>query len=268
MPEIDKITEVNYASQWPYHWHYDNIPLINILTRIDLVNSQVDLNTDILRNSIGTAGTLNNRLAQSLEDSGDLKVEAVNASLHNIAFHTDGTRDDGDGGATVAYVRMTSDERDKLSLIESEANNLDISVQSISTTEFLTSGTARFEHSDTVTFSLEAPDVIKAHTAFPAAAAHQHYYDIKPAHVTPSSPDYKNYKTTTLNTPFVAGTLLVYVNGIRLSEDEFVYIYGGAPCNTWALTKIASTTPASGLFSLNRSIDASDIIRIDWDSDY
>ena len=270
MPEIDKITEVEYASQWPYHFHYDNIPLRNIVTRIDLVNSQVDLNTDILRNSVGTAGSLNNRLDQSLQDSGDLKVAAVELADHNIAWHTDGTRADGTGGAVVAYVRMTSSERDKLSLVESEANNLDIQIQSISTTELLSTGMARFQHSDTVTFSLEAPDIIKAHTVFPEAAAHRHYYDREPAHVTPASPDYTNYKTTSLGTAFVADTLRVYVNGIRLGEDESVYVYDGSsgPDGTWVLTKIASTTPASGLFSLNRALDATDVIRIDWDSDY
>jgi hypothetical protein len=270
MPEIEKITDVTYASQWPYHFHYDNLPLNNILTRIQLVNSQVDLNSEILRNSVGTAGSLDNRLAQSLDDAGDLKTTSVDLSLHSIAWHEDGERADGAGGATISYIRMTSDERSKLSLIESEANNLDIEVESISTTEFLTTGHARFRHSDTVTFSLTAPDIIKAHTAFPAAAAHQHYYDREPAHVTPASPNYKNYKTTSLGTAFVADTLRVYVNGIRLSEDEAVYVYDGSsgPDGTWVLTQISSTTPASGLFVLSRALDAQDVIRIDWDSEY
>ena len=53
MPEIWKITPVEYDGSMPYHTHYDNIPLRNIVARIDLVNAQVDINADILRNSIG-----------------------------------------------------------------------------------------------------------------------------------------------------------------------------------------------------------------------
>ena len=269
MPEIWKIGEVEYTGAMPYHFHYDNIPLRNIVTRIDLVNSQVDTNADILRNSIGTKGTLDARLNVSLEDDGGLKVESVNDVLHNIAYHTDGSRNDGTGGTTVAYVRMIDSERDKLSLIESEANALDIQVESISTTELLTTGAARFQHSDSVTFSFESPDIIKAHTVFPSGAAHAHYHDREPAHVTPSSPNYKNYKTTSVGTAFVANTLRVYVNGIRLSEDESVYVYGSSgPDGTWTLTTISSTSPTTGGFVLNRALASSDVIRIDWDSDY
>jgi hypothetical protein len=270
MPEIGTIIPVTYSGAWPYHFHYDNIPLNNILDRIDLVNFQVDINADILRNSIGSAGNLAARLDTSLEDSGDLKTLAVDASLHNIGRHEDGTRDDGVGGATISYVRMTLSERDKISLIESEANDLDIQVQSISTTELLTSGVARFKHSDTITFSLESPDIIKAHTVFPVAAAHVHYYDREPAHNNPSSPNYTNYKTTSVGTAFIADTLRVYVNGIRLSEHESVYVYNGltGPDGTWTLTSVASSSPTTGVFVLNRALTASDVIRIDWDSDY
>jgi len=270
MPEITKIGEVMYSGAWPYHFHYDNIPLNNILTRIDLVNYQVDINADILRNSIGSTSSLSARLGVALDDTGALKTSAVNNSLHSIAYHEDGSRDDGDGGATISYVRMTLSERDKLSLIESGANDLDIQVESISTTELLTSGVARFRHSDTITFSLESPDIIKAHTVFPSDAAHAHYYDREPAHNNPSSPDYTNYKTTSVSTAFVSDTLRVYVNGIRLSEHESVYVYNGStgPDGTWTLTSIASSSPSAGTFTLNRALTASDVIRIDWDSDY
>jgi hypothetical protein len=262
MPEIDLIQDVLYDPIYPYHWLYDNLPLQNILTRIDLVNAQVDIDADILRNSSGTAGTLNNRLAQSLDDSGALKPTAVDESMHNIAFHTDGS-----DGISTTYVRMMESERDKLTLIDSEANMLDIEVESISTTELLETGTARFRHSDTVTFTLDAPDIIKAHTVFPPAAAHQHFYDLEPAHLTPSSPDYQNYKTTGSGTAFMSGTLRVYVNGIRLNDTEAVYVYDGSegPDGTWILTYVSASTPASGTFSLNRALNSSDVIRIDFD---
>jgi len=262
MPEIDLIQDVLYEPIYPYHWLYDNLPLHNILTRIDLVNFQVDIDADNLRNSSGSAGSLKNRLNQSLEESGDLKDSAIDDAMHNIAFHTDGS-----DGISTTYVRMTESERDKLSLIQSEANLLDVEVQSLSTTELLTTGTARLRHSDTVTFTLDAPDIIKAHTVFPPAAAHQHFYDLKPAHLTPGSPDYKNYKTTSVGTAFMTGTLRVYVNGIRLSEDEAVYVYDGStgPDGTWTLTYVSASTPASGTFTINRALDPADVIRIDFD---
>ncbi|MHA2428339.1 MAG: hypothetical protein ACXADB_09980 [Candidatus Hermodarchaeia archaeon] len=262
MPEIDLIQPTLYDPIYPYHWLYDNLPLQNILTRIDLVNFQVDINADILRNSTGTAGTLNNRLAQSLEDSGSLKTVAVDESMHNIAFHTDGS-----DGISTTYVRMLESERDKLAFIDPQANQLDIEVESVSTTELLETGTARFRHSDTVTFTLDAPDIIKAHTVFPPAAAHQHFYDLEPAHLTPSSPDYQNYKTTGAGTAFMSDTLRVYVNGIRLSDTEAVYVYDGSegPDGTWILTSVSASTPAAGTFTLNRALNSSDVIRIDFD---
>lgn len=263
MPEISLIPEVYYTADQPYHFHYDNLPLKNILDRIDLVNSQVDINTSNLRGSGGTVGSLKNRLNVSLNSNGSIKASAVNNSLHNIAYHEDG--EDGDG---IAYVRMLATERDKLNLIQSEANSLDVEFETISTTAVFSSGTIRFRSSDTVQFSVQAPDIVKIHSAFPANAAHQHYYDVTPAHKTPSQPDYKNYKTTSVNTPYISGSLRVYVNGIRLSSTGQVRVPDISTADTWTLTYVSSETPASGLFTLNRALTSSDVVRIDFDQDF
>ena len=262
MPEINLIPEVLYNPENPYHFHFDNLPLKNILQRIDLVNAQVDINANILRGASGSAGTLSVRLSKSLEDNGDLKSTAVNSSLHNIAYHEDGTKD------SISYVRMTKDERDKLSTVDSDANDISIKVESISTSVLFNNGTVHFKDSDSIQFTIEAPSVVKATTNFPSTAAHQHYYDLEPAHATPSSPDYQNYKTTSLGTAFVSNTLRVYVNGIRLSSDESVRVPDISTASTWTLTYINSETPASGLFSLNRALTASDVIRIDFDQSF
>src|SRR5476649_580731 len=101
MPDIDLIPEVLHQSLDPYHWYYDNLPLQNILDRISLVNYAVDNAEDILRKSVGTQGTLANRLAQSINDDGTLKTAAIDDALHNIESHSDnGT-----------YVRMLLAER-------------------------------------------------------------------------------------------------------------------------------------------------------------
>lgn len=261
MPDIDLIPEVLQRSENPYHFHYDNLPLKNILTRIDLVNAQVDINADILRGSAGTVGNLKNRLSVSIADDGSLKSTAVNNSLHNIGYHSDGEYDG------VMYVRMTETERDKLSQIESEANHLEIEVQAISSSDILSTGTAKFRHSDTVYFEFSAPDIIKAHSIFPADAAHQHHYDITPAHQTPSTPDRQNYITTSMNTPFIEGSLRVYVNGFRLTDDG-IRVPDADDVDTWTLTYVDTSDYTDGTFSLNRALASDDVIRIDFDENF
>ena len=269
MPDISKITDVLYDGNQPYHVHYDNLPLKNILTRIDLVNAQVDINTDILRGSCGSVGTLSNRLSVSLQDNGKLKAMAVDDSLHNIGAHSDGSYDGTD------YVRMKKDERDKLSIIESNANNLDFEIEdSISNEEVeyivFQSGRIKLKASDTIALQFIAPDTIKAHSIYPYEAAHIHNYNITPAHQNPSSPDYINYITTSVNTPYKEGSLRVYINGMRLGfglEQEIKILTGSDPSVSinWTGYYVTSYSFETGDFSLNTSITASDIIVVDFD---
>ena len=88
-----------------------------------------------------------------------------------------------------------------------------------------------------------------------------------PAHQNTSTPDYTNYKTTTVATPFVDGSLRIFINGIRLPESSpgvFVPPSTG-PSDTWTLTYFSSDSTA-GTFALNRAITSDDIIRIDFDT--
>jgi hypothetical protein len=264
MPEINKIPEVLYEANQPYHFYYDNLPLKNILQRIALVNAQVDINSDILRGASGSVGSLSNRLDISINDDGSLKDEAIDEAEHNIASHKDGSKDGVD------YVVMKKSERDKLGLIQSEANKLEIQVtdelyDDISLgTVTLSAGVVKFQSTDSIIFDFEAPNIIKAHSVFPPEAAHKHHYNLKPANENSTEPDYKNYSTTSINTPFMEGTLRVYINGIRISEQETL-VPSHNNFTELTLTKISSLNPASGSFSLNRSLTENDLILIDFD---
>lgn len=220
MPEINKITEVLYDGNQPYHVHYDNLPLKNILTRIDLVNAQVDINSEILRGSCGSVGTLNNRLAASLEEDGKLKKEAVDFSLHNIGAHEDGAYDG------IEYVRMKKSERDKLDLIQSESNKIQFEIEDNITYQnaeyvTVTDGLMKLRSSDSVNLQFTAPNILSFHSVFSPELAHIHNYQIVPANKNPSSPDYRRFITTAINTPFRQGSLRVYINGIRINNSNY-----------------------------------------------
>lgn len=266
MPRIELIPEVLYQAMDPYHHSFDNLPLRNILTRQDLVNSAVDNNSEILRDSVGTAGTLSNRLNQSIEEDGSLKTVAVDDTLHNIALHTDGSVEIS--GVPVDFVRMQQSERDKLSLITDEATAFKLQVETISTTVLFDNDTVRVVDSDTVTWEVSSPNEVKANFSFPVAAAHQHFYDRTPIDANLVTPDYTNYKVTSVSTPFIAGSLRVSINGTKLSETGSVYVPDSTgPDGTWTLTTFTGNA-TGGTFALNRAITASDVIRVDFDTTY
>lgn len=262
MPNINSIPEVLYEPNQPYHYHYDNLPLRNILTRIGLVNIQVDTNTDIIRGAAGTAGTIDARMNVSLEPNGSIKLSAVDAVRHGIGHHTDGDGPDG-----IAYVRMTADERAKLALVQSEANRLVLEVEDYSPTVgssvTIADGTVKLKGSPTVFFDFEAPNVVRVHSAFPPDTAHRHHYGLQPANQNASSPDYKNFKTTALSTRYEEGSLRVYVNGVRLYSTSVPVPNPSG--SSFTATYVATQSHTEGSFSLNRSLSASDVIRIDFD---
>lgn len=260
MPRIELVDVPLHDALDPYHFRFDNMPLYAMITRQEIINDAVDINKQIMTESIGTQGTLANRLAQSIQDNGSLKTVAIDDALHSIEAHTD--NDD--------YVRMTKSERDKLALIDDEANELTLRIEFDDATSgddvAFVSGEVIIEDTSTVMWEVAAPNKLRANLSFPVAAAHQHYYDVKPIHVNTVSPDYKNYKVTTVSTPFVDGSLRIYVNGIRISEFEEVFV-PDAVTDTQTLLKFTSTA-ASGVFALSRAITDDDVIRIDFDTSF
>lgn len=260
MPQINSIPEALYQPNQPYHHLYDNLPLQNILARIGMVNIQVDSNTDVLRGAAGSVGSLNARLDVSLEANGHLKTGAVDAAMHSIESHTDGDN----------YVRMTTDERSKLNLVLDGANLFHVEIENIddSTVKFppdLESGTLRLVRSPSIFFEFRAPDELAIHSNLPPDVAHRHHYDVTPAYDNPSGPSYQHYKTTPLNTPFMDGTLRVYVNGARLTDEAVKVLNYGSSSTSWSSTYVSTQDAESGAFSLNRALSNDDVIRIDFD---
>lgn len=255
-----------------------------MIDRILLVNSQVDIDADVLRRSLGTVGSLAARLAASLNDDGSLKTAAVDAADHNIADHTDGSVIVG--GVPISYVRMLADERTKLEGIADGANDLtvlidvsgsipsNISAISTVTSEEIsfTSGQIHLKGSDSITWRIDTDGGLFADTTFPTAARHRHYYDITPSFLDPISPNYKDYKVVYA---YKEGSMRVYINGVRLSQTTEVLVptsFGMSgpswvPLSYTEDVAVNGSVP-TGIFSLSDNITASDDIRVDFDALY
>lgn len=224
---------------------------------MNLINLSLDNVLGQMRDAIGTQGSFANRLNQSIDQDGNLKVDAVNETMHSIEDHTD----------TDNFVRMSKDQSDKLDNIASEATNLGVRIFTDDTTFIdFTDGVLVIKPSTTVTPSFEAPDILKLNMAFPSDAAHQHFYGQIPVDSDQITPDYTNYKITSTDptTSFIEGSLRVYINGTRIFEDIEVYAPGVQPDMAWTLLKFTGNA-TDGTFALSVALSESDIIRIDFD---
>lgn len=261
MPQIDLITPVYYNAEDPYHYLYDNLPLKNIITRQVLINLALDNVIEQMTDAVGTQNTVANRLNQSINADGSLKKSAVDAVNHTMDDHTD----------TDNYVRMTKAQSDKLDVIADGATNFGIQVlddQGWNLT--FNQNTLVLEPSETITFHISTPhDASVAHvsmnTAFPALAVHRHYYDQIPVHENALTPDHIHYKVNSMATPYIDGSLRVYINGVRISQHVSVYVPGDN--NVWTLIQFTSDY-SNGRFYLSSAISNTDIIIIDYDTSY
>jgi hypothetical protein len=263
MPNINLIPVPQYISDQPYHYYYDNLPLDALVQRELLINSAVDINSEILRQSIGTAGTLAARLNQSLNDNGSLKTTAVDNTLHNIGYHTDGLYDG------VEYVRMTLAEREKLGLVADEATNFSIGVQGPSDIIYIPEGLMLIEPSTTIEWTVLNNQKIRADVTTGLTNAHEHFDNVEPISVS-ATPDYKNYLTN-LGAQFREGSLKVYINGVRMLSDKITYYPSATdPSGTWHTNKFTENLNSSLAnylkgFSLLNAITINDIVRIDFE---
>jgi len=279
MPDLSQLPVPLYSADQPYHWEYDNLPLKTLADRDLIINAEVDVQGAVLRETAGTQGTLANRLAQSIDEDGNLLPDAVDQAAHNIAEHTDGTKSVSGpeladyialGFPTltnpVGFVRMLASERDKLALIADEATNLMMSVETISNIVLFEEGTVEFVSSESVNWEVEAPNKVKAVLTISTEFAHRHYYDLTPI-MLPTNDlvpiDYKLFKVTSTSTPYIEDSLRVYVNGVRLNRNYSVY-YPSNPISTWSLNAFTADA-ANGLFTLSNPITDEDIIQIDFD---
>jgi hypothetical protein len=260
MPRIELIPEVYHAPNDPYHWEYDNLPLKNIIERQNIINLSLDNVLEEMRAAIGTQGSMSNRIAQSINDDGSLKTTAIDDALHSVEEHTDS--DD--------YVRMTVPQSAKLDLITDEATDLVIHVDPSGDGSNLVqfnSGTVSIQSSSSVTPVIESPNILKFDLAFPVAAAHRHFYGQTPVSVNLVTPDYINYKVDSASTAYVDESLGVYINGVRIFEDDDVYVPGPLVDDPWTLMSFTSDY-ANGLFELSTAISEDDIIKIDFERSF
>lgn len=271
MPELDLHPVPLYDPLHPYHWEYDNLPLQVLKRRDEVINGSVDNHGKILREANGTQGTLSNRLNQSINADGSLKASAIDEALHNVAEHADGSRnltatelDDFEAIGylltnPVNFVRMLQAERDKLALVADEATNMTIQVETPSNIVLFEQGPISLVPSSGITWQVDAPNKIKANLGFPVESAHRHYYDLEPI-----TTDYINYKVTSTNTPYIEGSLRVYINGMRINQDYEIYVPGNLTTDNWTLNKFTADH-VGGTFTLSNAITSDDIIRIDFD---
>jgi hypothetical protein len=277
MPDLSAIPEIYFQPLDPYNYVSDNIPLSNIYVREELINDAVDINSDILRDAVGTQGTLANRLAQSINDDGTLQEAAIDEALHNIAAHADGAATISTDEINqlvnlgyvvtnpVSFVRMSLAERDKLALVADEATALSIQINTPSNIVLLNDETLILEDSESITWNFTAPSTLSANMAIPFNLPHQHFYNLTPVPANITSPDYINFQVSSVATPFMSGSLRVFVNGIALSETASVYTPPSTgPNGIWNLTQYTENNTA-GTFSMSRTMDPSDIIRISFD---
>jgi hypothetical protein len=279
MVDLSKIPVPEYQPNQPYHWEYDNLPIKNLVLRDELINNELENASQILRNGAGTQGNMANRIDQSIDSDGNLKPIAIDQALHSIAEHTDASKD-VDGSELsyiqntlgfnsitnpISFVRMLEAERSKLNLIADEATNIDFNVQSPSSIVSITEGSISFQPSDTITWDITAPAtpsqpfVIKPNLSIGTTFAHTHYYDLEPITV-----DYQNYSVTSVNTPYIQGSLRVFVNGVRINSDYLIYCPSSNPTMSWTLNKF-TPNHTGGTFALDNDLSSQDIIRIDFD---
>ena len=265
MPRIELIDVPMFGPNDPIHWTVDNIPLKNLMRRQVLINLALDNIIEQITDAVGTQNTISNRLNQSIEADGSLKTQAVDDSMHSIESHAD----------TASYVRMQKSESDKLALVDSEATDVELNVANDDSFVSFPNGVVNIRNSNTITWTVEAPNVVKAHMIFSSDAAHKHYYTQVPVHAVVESPDFLNYKANSLSTEYMEGSLRVYINGVRINsvasdatteeiEEAKVLVPGALVDYPWTAMYFVPDHE-NGTFALSSAISEDDVIRVDYD---
>lgn len=256
MPAINTIPVNPYEPNSAYNHLVDNAPILEIIEQLNTINTQVDLNTLELLSAIGTAGSLSNRLNQSLEQDGSLMSSAIDSALHSIEEHTD----------TADYVRMTAAERNKLTLIDDEATSLTIVAETDDDGDLTFDNTTlTIAPSSSIVMNYVAGK-LQFETDFPSSVRHNHYYGLEAV-----TSNYLDYIVTSIATAYKENSLRVYVNGVRLNTDHTVYVpFNSSGSVTWTLLKFTEGTATSGIvtagdFTLSATISSSASVIVDFD---
>ena len=246
MPNIESISNVYYLPENPYHFHFDNLPLRQIVLRQQLVNHYVDLNSDELSDARGDTVNLNTRLSVCLEDDGSFRSTEV--PIHSIDLIED----------SASYLRMTVAERAKLDNIMPDATALRILVEGFPIDYEFDEHHVRFSNSSTVYWEVVSDDTPPSHSIVRAHAPARlaHYYG-----ATPSTSDHQTY---VLGIPIRNDSLRVYVNGIRVFSDALVNVPRPTPADGWDAIEY-SVDESIAEFTFNIALTAQHIVRVDFD---
>jgi hypothetical protein len=273
MPDLNQLPIPEYQGGQPYHFEYDNLPLKTLARRDEIINNAVDSVSKILSDCNGTAGTLSNRLDQSIDDDGSLLTMAVDESFHNIAAHLDGyiTVDTieldyyislgfPDIANPVGFVRMLESERIKLSTISDEATNVTVSIETNSNTTISYSEPFTIAPSSSIQWEL-VPDTYNTVQAIVAMNnPHLHYYGQLATLIINQT------YSIPMSQPYISGSLRVYINGVCLNETTEIY-YPARDENydlIWSLNKFTSNY-TNGVFVLQYDVQENDVITVDYD---
>ena len=160
---------------------------------------------------------------------------------------------------------MELSERSKLSFIAPNATSLSVNVSTISGTIAFANAPLNIGPSDSITWGYNGA-TLTANTNFPASVRHSHYYGYMGI-----TTDGKNYKVSTLNTPYQSGSLRVTINGIRLNENVPTYVPFGQPGPTnWVGLYYIEGNATSGIvtggnFQLSAAVALGTTLICDWD---
>jgi len=290
MPDLTKLPVPQHEANQPYHWTYDNLPLKTLADRDEVINNAVDKHSQVLNNAAGTQGSIANRINQSIDEDGNLKTTAVDESLHNIAEHSDGTKNvdsaeldhyNSDLGYSevvnpVPFVRMLESERDKLASIPANATSVSIEFCTDETCTpsnviLFEEGKIQFQPSEFISWEVGvSPNTVKPILNTSLQYAHRHYYDIEPELTDEVTHE---YDASGSGTPYIEGSLRVYLNGIRLSSEHEIFYPKNPSDVSWSSSSsmvkqernMYTPNHEDGTFTLLNSITEYDVIRVDFD---
>ena len=253
--DLSSLDIPKYQPGDPYHWIYDNKPLMSLVKRDEILSNQLNNVIKILKDN--DIQNLLSRINVSINSDGTLKPVAIDNANHSVADHSD----------TDEYVRMTSEERSKLDGIADNAKNISFEFKDKddNLTASIDNGVFTFKDTNGINWSINN-NVVEADLGIPTDY-HQHFYQVSPELITSGG-------VTTGYTGYVfkPGSLRVYINGSRIynQEDKSYYpvlVDSGTSVSVSSWRKIHFTEDAnSGSFVLSATLDMDSAIFVDFDA--
>ena len=277
MSNAELINELFYKPDDPYHYLYDNIPLQVLNDRLEKVDIAADTAVQLVTDAIGSQPDLVSRLDQSQNADGSLISAAIDAALHNIASHSEGSINLGTSALAalntatgliltnpVPFVRFCAAERVKLSSMANNSTALKILL--VTAAQTLDNQTIHLTDSDGITWNLSGGNILTANLGFSITTLHQHVYDEVPATTSFSG----GLTTFTVASPsgYNSGSLRAFVNGIRLPK-------GSTPVKvptwnssvlSWVYRAYAEVSDTLGTFTISGgTFQSGDVVKVDYD---